>query len=75
MMPTRRKFATQVDGTLLDELRSLARDEGRQIQALVDEAIAALLEQRRQGRARAHVIAAYQRSHARFAALYDKLAK
>ena len=75
MMPTRRKFATQVDGALLDELRSLARDEGRQIQALVDEAIAALLDERRQGRARSHVMAAYQRSHARFAALYDKLAK
>ena len=60
---------------LLDELRTLARDEGRQIQALVDEAIAALIEQRRQGRARPHVMAAYQRSHARFAALYEKLAK
>ena len=51
-MPTRRKLATQVDSALLDELRALARDEGRQIQALVDEAIAALLEQRRQGTAR-----------------------
>ena len=74
-MPTRQKFATQVDSGLLDELRTVARDEGRQIQALVDEAIAALLEQRRQGRARPHVMAAYQRSHARYAALYDKLAK
>ena len=75
MMPTRRKFATQVDGTLLDDLRTLARDEGRQIQALVEEAIIVLLEQRRQGKARPHVMAAYQRSHARFAALYEKLAK
>ena len=39
-MPTRRRFATQVDSALLDQLRTLARDEGRQIQALVDEAIA-----------------------------------
>ena len=74
-MPTRRRFATQVDSALLDQLRTLARDEGRQIQALVDEAIAALIEQRRQGTARPHVMAAYQRSHARFAALYEKLAK
>ena len=74
-MPTRRKFATQVDSALLDELRTLARDEGRQIQALVDEAIAAFLEQRRQGRARRHVMATHQSSHARFAALYEKLAK
>jgi len=34
------RFATQVDAELLAELRSLARDEGRQIQALVDEALA-----------------------------------
>ena len=74
-MPTRRKFAIQVGGALLDELRTLARNEGREIQALVDEAIAALLEQRRQGTARPHVMAAHQRSHARFAALYEKLAK
>ena len=74
-MPARRRFTTQVDSVLLDELRALARDEGREIQALVDEAIAALLEQRRQGTARPHVMAAHQRSHARFAALYEKLAK
>ena len=74
-MPTREKLSTQVDSVLLDELRALARDEGRQIQALVDEAIAALLAQRRQGTARPHVMAAYQRSHARFAALYEKLTK
>ena len=74
-MPTRRKRSTQVDSALLDELRTLARNEGREIQALVDEAVAALLEQRRQSTARPHVIAAHQRSHARFAALYAKLAK
>ena len=74
-MPTRQKFVTQVDAVLLEELRSLARDEGRQIRALVDEAIAALIDQRRRGRSRPHVMAAYQRSHARYAALYDKLAK
>ena len=74
-MTARRRFTTRVDGVLLDELRTLARDEGREIQALVDEAIAALLEQRRQGTARPHVMAAHQRSHARFAALYEKLAK
>ena len=74
-MPTRRRLATQVDSALLDELRALAKDEGRQIQALVEEAISALLDQRRRDAARPHVTAAYQRSHARFAALYEKLAK
>jgi hypothetical protein len=41
----------------------LAKSEGRQLQALVDEALADLLEKRRLGRPRAHVMAAYQASH------------
>jgi hypothetical protein len=72
---TREKFATQVDVGLLAEMRALARAEGRQLQALVDEAFAGLIEQRRQTQARPHVIAAYQASHRRFAALYKKLAE
>ncbi|MFH1555885.1 MAG: hypothetical protein ABII76_13630 [Pseudomonadota bacterium] len=69
------KFATQVDVELLSGLRALAKTEGRQIQALVEEAIQKLLEERRQGKARPHVMAAYQASHARFGSLYEKLAK
>ena len=74
-LPDREKLVTDMDASLLEDVRSLARDEGRPVQALVDEAIAALLVQRRQGRARPHAMAAYRRSHARFSALYDKLAK
>ena len=75
MAEAREKFATQVDVNLLADLRALAKAEGRQLQALVDEAFAGLIEQRRQGRARPHVIAAYQASHRRFAPLYKKLAE
>jgi hypothetical protein len=71
----REKFATQVDAEILAAVRALAQKEGRQIQALVDEALADLIEKRRQGRARAHVMAAYQASHERFAPLYRKLAQ
>ena len=59
----------------MSELRALAAAEGRQSQALVEEAIAKLIENRRQGGARPHVMAVYQPGHARFAALYEKLAK
>jgi hypothetical protein len=41
---SREKFATQVDTTILAAVRALAQDEGRQIQALVDEAFADLVE-------------------------------
>ena len=71
----REKFATQVDARLLAELRQLAQQEGRQLQALVDEAIEGLIEQRKTGRARAHVMSAYKKSHERFAPLYRKLAQ
>lgn len=72
---SREKFATQVDSELLSAIRDLARSEGRQLQTLVDEALADLLEKRRQDRPRRHVMAAYQRSHERFAPLYKKLAE
>jgi hypothetical protein len=71
----REKFATQVDAEILANVRNLAQTEGRQLQALVDEALADLIEKRRQGKPRAHVMAAYQASHERFAPLYQKLAE
>jgi len=75
MATTREKFATQVNAKTLAALRRLAEKEGRQLQALVDEALADLLEKRRTGRPRTHVMDAYQRSHARYGELYKKLAQ
>jgi len=72
---SREKFATQVDSALLADLRGLAKQEGRQLQTLVEEAIGALLEERRNGRTRPSVMRAYQGSHTRFAKLYEKLAE
>ena len=72
---TREKFATQVNADILSAVRGLAKSEGRQIQALVDEALSDLLEKRRQGRPRANVMAAYQASHDNYAPLYKKLAE
>ena len=75
MATIRKKFATQVNAKTLAALRRLAEKEGRQLQALVDEALADLLEKRRTGRPRTHVMDAYQRSHARYGELYKKLAQ
>lgn len=71
----REKFATQVDTEILTALRALAQEEGRQIQVLVEEAFENLLEERRQSKARPHVMETYQASHGRFSSLYEKLAK
>ena len=71
----REKFATQVDSELLDQIRDLASDEGRQIQSLVEEALTDLIDKRRGEAARPHVMAAYEKSHERYAKLYKKLAQ
>jgi hypothetical protein len=72
---SRAKFATQVNSEILSAVRAIAQSEGRQLQALVDEALADLIEKRRQERPRAHVMAAYRVSHETFAPLYKKLAE
>ncbi|MCL4189418.1 MAG: hypothetical protein KJZ85_17600 [Rhodobacteraceae bacterium] len=71
----REKFATQVNSEILSAVRGLAQSEGRQLQALVDEALADLIEKRKQGRPRTNVMAAYQASHEKFGSLYKKLAE
>jgi hypothetical protein len=75
MSATREKFATQVNSEILAAIRALAEKEGRQIQALVDEALADLLEKRKRTTPRAHVMGAYLASHERYAPLYKKLAE
>jgi len=72
---TREKFATQVNSEILRSVRSIAQSEGRQLQALIDEALTDLIEKKKQSRPRAHIMAAYQASHEKFAPLYEKLAE
>ncbi|WNV06273.1 hypothetical protein RP726_07650 [Candidatus Methylospira mobilis] len=75
MSQLREKFATQVNREILAAVRALAEQEGRQLQALVDEALADLLEKRKQAHPRPHVMAAYRESHAKYSDLYQKLAQ
>jgi hypothetical protein len=75
MSKTREKFATQVDAEILATVRKIAEEEGRQIQALMDEALRDLIEKRQLGRARRHVVTAYLGSLAEYDELYKKLAK
>lgn len=75
MSQTREKFATQVKSDILSAVRALAEKEGRQLQALVDEALADLIEKRKQATPRAHVMGAYLASHEKYGPLYKKLAE
>lgn len=71
----REKFATQVRSDVLEDVRSLADREGRQLQTLVEEALTDLLEKRRGAKPRPHVMAEYLASHAQYGDLYKKLAR
>jgi hypothetical protein len=52
---SRKKFATQVDTAILSAVRTLAREEGRQLQALVDEALSDPVEKHHRARPRDRV--------------------
>jgi hypothetical protein len=71
----REKFATQVKSDILSAVRALADKEGRQLQALVEEAFADLIEKRKKATPRAHVMGAYLASHEKYGPLYKKLAE
>jgi len=75
MSRTREKFATQVNAEILSAVRTLAEKEGRQLQALVEEALADLIEKHKNAKPRPHVMAAYLASHDKYGPLYKKLAE
>ena len=69
------KFTTRVNAKTLAAVRQVAEREGRQLQSLIDEALTDLLEKRRPGQPRSHVLTAYARSHGQYGDLYKKLAR
>lgn len=75
MSQPRVKFATQVNSEILSTVRALADAEGRQLQALVEEALADLIEKHKNANPRPHVLGVYLASHGKYGALYKKLAE
>lgn len=72
---TRVKFASQTDPQLLEELKAIAKAEGRQLQALMEEAFRDYVEKRRGGQMRPAVKAALDRTLRERDWLYKQLAK
>ena len=69
------KFATQADPEVLATLRKIAGNEGRQVQALVDEALREYIEQKLGNTPRRRVMEAMYDSMSQYDALYRELAK
>ena len=73
--PHKVKFATQADPALLDELRAMASNEGRQIQALLDEALREYIQRKQENTPRKAVMDAFDASLEEYDSLYRELAK
>ena len=54
------KFASRTDPSVLADVRALAREEGRQFQAVVEEALKDWVERRRSDQPRPEVVAHLQ---------------
>lgn len=71
----RRKFASQADLALLDSVRDIAAEEGRQFQVVLEEALGERVERKRGERPRPEVMAHLAGSVAAHRELYRRLAQ
>ena len=75
MSSKRQAITFEISAETLARLREIAAQEGLGLPALVDAALADLVEKRRQGRARPHVMAAYRKSREKYDGLFNKLVR
>ena len=75
MSDTREEFTIEGDPEILSALRKLAQTQGRPLDALVEEALADLIDKYDNPRPRPQVMAEYLASHKTYEALYKKLAE
>ena len=69
------KFATQIAEDVLAMLRATAKQDGRQIQAVLDEALREYFDNRKRSAPRRHILTALQVSMDEHDELYKALAK
>jgi len=71
----REKFSSQASPEVLAALRQIAESQGRQFQAVLDEAMRDYIDRQQRERPRRHVMATFASSLAEFNSLYRELAK
>lgn len=74
-MQVKVKFATQADPQILEILRGMAKVEGRQLQALVNDALQEYVIRKQNQTPRPHVMRALDESLLQYDELYKELAK
>lgn len=73
--PVREKFSSQASPEVLAALRRIAVSQGRQFQAVLDEALRDYIDRHQSQRPRRHVMASFASSLDEFDSLYRELAK
>jgi predicted transcriptional regulator len=73
--PIREKFSSQAAPEVLAALRQIAESQGRQFQAVLDDALRDYIDRQQKERPRRHVVAAFADSVREFDDLYRELAK
>ncbi len=74
-LPIRQKFSSQASPEVLAALRQIADSQGRQFQAVLDEALRDYIDRQQKQRPRSHVMSAFAASLEEFDSLYKDLAK
>ncbi|MBK6395565.1 MAG: hypothetical protein IPF73_13480 [Betaproteobacteria bacterium] len=75
MTTVREKFSSQAAPEVLEALRRIADAQGRQFQAVLDEALRDYIDRQQSSRPRRHVLASFASSLEEFDSLYRELAK
>ena len=70
----REKFSSQASPEVLAALRQIAESQGRQFQAVLDEAMRDYIDRQQRERPRRHVMATFASSLEEFDSLYRELA-
>lgn len=74
-MKALRKYSSQADPEVLKAMQAIADQEGRQLQAVIGDAMREYLARRQQQAPRRNVLEAFQKSLKERDELYRKLAK
>ena len=75
MVATREKFSSQASPELLEEMREIARREGRHFQAVLEDAMSAYIESKERERVRPDTMAHFYASLERNRRLVELLGK
>jgi hypothetical protein len=73
--PAYEKFSSQASPEVLAELRQIAENQGRQFQAVLDEALRDYIDRQQKKHPRRHVMASFASSLEEFDSLHENLAK